>query len=185
MTRSILKSLILTLALVSVLPAMSAFAGEEPAAPTVDEQLAGLVAMCTASAEDRAARQAETSLFDRLGGEEKIHELTREIMRLHTVNPAIHHLVDDVDAKKVAYRVAQFMISGTGGPQVYEGPTLTESHVALKLTNADFLSAGGDVIQAMKNMEYGQEEIDEMVCIFVGLRPMVVIPDDVELSSSR
>jgi hemoglobin len=185
MIRPRMKSLLCSLTLVVAFSAGAAFAEEKPAAPTVDEQLAGLQAMCASASEAHTARQTETSLFDRLGGEKKIHELTREVMRLHSVNPAIHQFVDDVDAKKVAYRVAQFMISGTGGPQVYEGPTLTESHLEMKLTNADFLSAGGDVIQAMKNMEYGQEEIDEVICIFMHLRALVVIPEDAEISSSR
>ena len=70
------------------------------------------------------------------------------------------------------------MISGTGGPAVYKGPALSESHAHMKLTNADFLAAGGDVIQGMKNLGYGENEIDEMVCIFVGLRAQVVLPPD-------
>ena len=38
-----------------------------------------------------------------------------------------------------------------------------------QLTNADFLAAGGDVIQAMKNLGYGQNEIDEVICTGCGV----------------
>jgi len=79
----------------------------------------------------------------------------------------------------VSKRVADFMISGMGGPAVYKNrPTLPDSHRHMKLTNADFMAAGADVIQAMKNLEYGQNEIDEVVCALVGLRPMVVLGDE-------
>ncbi|MEJ2720597.1 MAG: hypothetical protein P8181_05585 [bacterium] len=88
-----------------------------------DEQIAGLDAMCAANADERAARHAETPLFERLGGEEGIHALTREIVRLHLQNPAIKYMFDDLDADKVAHRVALFMISGTGGPASYDGET--------------------------------------------------------------
>lgn len=45
----------------------------------------------------------------------------------------------------------------------------------MRLTNADFMAAAGDVIQAMKNLGHRQQEIDEVVCTLVALRPMVVL----------
>jgi hemoglobin len=145
------------------------------ATPNPDEQVVALEAQCAESAEERAARHAEETLFDRMGGEERIHALTREVVRLHLENDDIKHLFVGLDPEKVAHRVALFVISGTGGPAVYDGPELTESHAHMQLTNADFMAAGSDVMQAMKNLEYGQNEIDEMVCALVGLREHVVL----------
>lgn len=148
------------------------------ATPSVDEQVAGLEAMCAANAGARAARHKETPLFERLGGEEGIHALTKEITRLHIENESISYKFDDLDADKVANRVALFVIAGTGGPATaYDGPELKVSHADMGLTNADFMAAGGDVIQAMKNLKYGQDEIDEFVCILVSLRDQVVFED--------
>lgn len=147
------------------------------AEPTVDEQIAGLEAMCAANADARAARHAKMPLFERLGREEGIHALTREITRLHLENDSIEYMFKDLDADKVANHVALFMISGTGGPASYDGPELKVSHADMGLTNADFMAAGVDVIQAMKNLGYGQDEIDEMVCILVSLRDQVVLGD--------
>ncbi|UCG51773.1 MAG: group 1 truncated hemoglobin [Candidatus Latescibacterota bacterium] len=153
---------------------------EKVPAPDVDEQIAGLEAMCAANSEARSARHKETPLFERLGGEEGIHALTREIVRLHLENEAIDYMFKDLDADKVAHRVALFVISGTGGPAVYDGPELKVSHADMGLTNADFLTAGGDVIQAMKNLGYKQDEIDEVVCILVSLRGQVVLAEEGE-----
>lgn len=146
-----------------------------PAAPSPDQQVAELEASCAASAAERASRHARTPLFQRLGGEQGIHAMTREIVRLHLQNPPIRHLFEKLDPDAVAKRVAEFMISGTGGPQVYRGPDLPTSHRSMKLTNRDFLLAGGDVVQAMKNLKHGQEEIDEVVCTLVSLRAQVVL----------
>ena len=150
---------------------------EHPAAkPTADDQFKGLEKMCAASAEARTARQTEKTLYERLGKEKGINLLTKEIIRLHLQDDPIKHMFEGLDNDQVAKHVADFMISGLGGPQVYKDrPTLTESHVRLKLTNADFMAAGGDVMQAMKNLKYGQNEIDEMVCTLVGLQPLVVL----------
>jgi len=146
-----------------------------PAAPSPDQQVAELEASCAASSAERASRHARTPLYQRLRGEPGIHAITREVVRLHLQNPPIRHYFEKLDADAVAKRVAEFMISGTGGPQAYRGPDLTTSHRSMKLTNRDFVLAGGDVAQAMKNLKYGPEEIDEVVCILVSLRAQVVL----------
>ena len=150
-------------------------AAAPPAAPSPDQQVAGLEAACAASATERANRHAQTPLFQRLRGEQGIHAITREVVRLHLQNPPIRHYFEKLDPGVVAKRVAEFIVSGTGGPQVYQGPDLPTSHRSMKLTNHDFLLAGGDVAQAMKNLKYGPEEIDEVVCTLVSLRAQVVL----------
>ena len=94
---------------------------------------------------------------------------------MHLKNDAVKHFFDESDTTEVADRVAKFIISGTGGPTVYEGPDLTSSHAAMKLTNADFLAAGGDIVQAMQNLGHGQDEIDELICALVAMRDQVVL----------
>lgn len=146
-----------------------------PVTPSPDQQVAGLEASCAASATERASRHARTPLYQRLRGEQGIHAMTREIVRLHLQNPPIRHYFEKLDPDVVAKHVAEFIISGTGGAQVYQGPDLTTSHRSMKLSNGDFILAGGDIAQAMKNLEYGQEEIDEFVCTLVSLRAQVVL----------
>ena len=150
-------------------------AAAPPATPSPDQQVAELEASCAASATERASRHARTPLYERLGGEQGIHAITREVVRLHLQNPPIRHYFEKLDPDVVAKHVAEFMIGGTGGPQVYRGPDLTTSHRSMKLTNRDFVLAGGDVAQAMKNLKHGPEEIDEVVCTLVSLRAQVVL----------
>jgi hemoglobin len=155
-----------------------------PTPASADTQVLELEKMCEANADARAARHAATTLYERLGKDEGVHRLTREIVRLHLQNEQIGHMFADLDNDLVAERVAEFMISGMGGPAVYQDrPSLPDSHRRLELTNSDFVSAGGDVIQAMKNLEYGQDEIDEVVCALVGLRSMVVLADDTKAAA--
>lgn len=40
----------------------------------------------------------------------------------------------------------------------YTGRSLEVAYKYLKITNADFLSAGGDVQNVMKNLNYGENE---------------------------
>lgn len=161
-------------------PALAGDAGQA-AAPTVREQILALEKQCEENASAMAARKDETSLYERLGGEEGIHAITREIVRLHGQNEDLTRIMEGVDRDLLARRVAQFVISGTGGPDVYEGRDMVSAHAHLGITNADFLAAGHDVIQAMKNEGCTEGEIEEIVCILVSLRDRVVIESDRDL----
>jgi hemoglobin len=143
-------------------------------APTPAEQMAGLETMCADSHEARIHRQAENPLFIRLGEYDKVHELTTEIIRLHNINPDFTRFMADIDGEKLATDVADFLSTGTGGPDVYTGRDMASAHAHLELSTADFLSAGSDVTKAMHNMGYGDEEIQEVICILVSMKDLVV-----------
>jgi hemoglobin len=155
----------------AVLAVAAAHAGD---VASVAEQMAALQKMCSDTEAERAQRHAAEALYVRLGGYERIHELTREVVRLHNENEAIKHMFVHVDGEDLARKVADFVANGTGGPQAYSGRDLPSSHETLHLTDADFLSAGNDIVSAMQTKGYGQNEIDEVVCILVSLKDEVV-----------
>lgn len=164
-------------------PAPAARGEADP--PTPAEQVVELEAMCAAHGEAMAARHAETPLFERLGGEEKIHALLVEIVRLHDDNPALAEIMEGIDREKLIHGVSTFLVAATGGPPRYEGRSMHEAHAHLELTNADFMAAGKDVMKAMQNKGYGEAEIQEIVCALVSLRPQVVIESERELPASE
>lgn len=157
--------------MVVVLSAGLAAAGE---APTVDEQMAGVVQMCADSEAARVERQTAEALYFRLGEYDGIHGITTEIVRLHNINPDFVRFMGDIDGEKLAKDVADFVSTGTGGPKVYTGRDMPSAHAHLELSNADFLSAGNDVMAAMQNKGYGEAEIQEMICILVSMKDLVI-----------
>ncbi len=159
----------------------SATAGEDAKEPTTREQALGLEAMCAENADAIAARQTEKSLYERLGGEDKIHEFVVEIVRLHGINPVIKHTLEGVDEARLIHGVTKFLVAESGGPAEYKGRNMIDAHSHLELTNAEFLAAGGDVMQGMKNSGCGEAEIQEVVCVLVSLRDQVVIDADKEI----
>jgi len=142
--------------------------------PTVDEQVAGLVKMCADTESARVARQEAKPLYFRLGEYDKIHDLTEEIVRLHSINPAFERFWGHIDEERLVKNVSDFVSTGTGGPKVYTGRDMPSAHAHLELSQGDFLAAGGDVSQAMKNKGYGEEETQEFVCILVSMKDMVI-----------
>jgi hemoglobin len=166
------RSAVLLALLLVLTPAVVAASEDEP---SVAEQMQSLQQGCHDSAAAREKRHSETPLYQRLGGYDKILDLTREIVRLHNQNEAIRHLFSNVDGEALAESVADFMAAGTGGEQRYTGRDMPSAHAHLELTDADFLAAGGDIVKAMQDKAYGQEEIDEVVCILVSLKDQIVL----------
>jgi len=165
----VIKLLIVTIV---ILPTLVVAGSKE--APSTEAQMSSLEGMCEASAEARTGRHAATPLYERLGGYDRILELTTEIVRLHGENEQIVRTLEYVDRDALAKHVADFVAAGTGGSEKYTGRDMPSSHAHLELTDADFLAAGSDVVKAMQNLKYGQEEIDEIVCILVSLKDQVV-----------
>ena len=97
----------LGLAAVALLVTGTAVANDTP---TVAEQMAGLQQMCADTAQARAQRQAEEPLYDRLGGYEKINDLTREVVRLHTENDDIKHMFEFHRKERMEFNATLFRI---------------------------------------------------------------------------
>jgi hemoglobin len=168
------KSVGLLIAGVS-LALLSLSASAETAQPTDAEQVAGIQKMCTDASADMQKRQAEKSLYDRLGGEQKIQTLARKIIEAHQKNPKISPMFANIDKAKVVQHVTEFLVVGTGGKGSYTGKDMVSVHRSMNITNGDFLAAGGDVQGVMKEMEYGANEIQEIVCALTSFVPVVVV----------
>jgi hypothetical protein len=70
--------------------------------------------------------------------------------------------------------VSDFLVVGTGGAGKYNGKDMASAHKNYNITNADFLSAGGDVQAVMKELNYGANEVQEVICALVSFVPVVV-----------
>jgi hemoglobin len=156
-------------------PATAAVEESEAAAePTVDEMIAEMDAGCAEAAEAIAARQAESTLYERLGGREAIHGAITETVRLHRENETIVHLMEGVDDADLIEKVSDFVAQASGGDVAYEGRSMVETHASMGLTNEHFLAAGGDVQAALQTVGVGEGEIQEVMCMFASLRSEVV-----------
>jgi len=142
--------------------------------PTADEHAAELEAMCTGAADAMTARQAEKSLYDRVGGREGINAVVADTVARHLVNEKISHLMEGVDADHLIKQVTDFLVVGTGGEGEYTGRSMADAHAHMGLSNVEFLAAGNDLGESMKAAGWGENEIQEVLCAFVGLRGEVV-----------
>lgn len=159
------------------LAATTALAGKTAGAetqPTAGEQLAELKAMCEDAAGEIEQRQAERSLYERIGGREAIHALTDEIIRLHLENDEIKHIFDDVNTDQLSDQVTDFMVAGYGGEGEYTGRDMIQAHAHLGITDEHFLAGGMDIKQALKNLGHGEAVTQEVICSLMPFHEQVV-----------
>jgi len=143
---------------------------------TADELIKDFDGQCVAGTDARTRRQDKVSLFQRLGGEQKIRVLIDELLREHYKNDALYPLLKNYAPSTLADKLTPYVIERTGGPSVYQGIELPESHRNLHITNKMFVAGGRDLMEATKKLGYGPEETQDLMCFIFSLRSQVVFP---------
>ena len=146
----------------------------EQAPLSAKAQVAEIEAMCIKSADAMKQRQADKSLYLRLGSRNGIKELSTRLYAAHVANKQIGHMFEHVAREPFIERVTNFFVAHSGGEGTYQGRSMAQVHDQLGISYSDFLSAGGDVQTVMKGLGHGDEEIQEAVCFLVSFVPQVV-----------
>jgi hemoglobin len=111
---------------------------------------------------------------DRVSAPYAIQTVITDVIRLHRENPTIMHLMEGVDDEHLIVQVTDFISLGAGGDVEYHGKDMVTAHENLGLTDELFLSAGGDLQAAMEAAGVGENEIQEVMCMFGSLHGDVV-----------
>lgn len=141
---------------------------------SAETQIAQLETMCASRAQATTETGSPDSLFARLGGEARIHVITREMVRLHQQNPSLSGVLQKYNPDYLADILARYMITATGGPTRYQGPPLRETHAHLRLSDAQFLAGGTDFAAAMRNVGATEADIVDTSCLLGALRSQIV-----------
>lgn len=94
--------------------------------------LAGLIALSSPS------RAADDSLFQGLGGREGITRISNMAIDLSLEDPRTASTFADINVARVKRLLVDQICALSGGPCVYEGRSMKESHATTGLTNLHF-----------------------------------------------
>ena len=118
----------------------------------------------------------EATLYERLGGEEKILAVVTDIVALHHQNPTIKTRFDN--AKKSDLELIDLVVdlvcSGTGGPQEYKGMSMRDTHKGMNISEAEFVAVLDDILEAMTKHGIGEREKAEVLAIAYGMKGEIV-----------
>ena len=119
---------------------------------------------------------ANASLYDRLGGEERIRAIVIDLLALHHQNPAISTRYDN--AKKSDAEIVDLVVdllgSATGGPQEYKGMDMKTAHRGMNCSEAEFVAVLDDLLAALSKHGVGEFEKAEVLALNYALKDEIV-----------
>ena len=116
-----------------------------------------------------------SSLYERLGGTEGITKIAGDLVDIHLANPRIAPRYEKSDIAAVKNGAATFFISGTGGPDVYEGKDMLATHKGMNIDCDEFIAVLDDALEALQKNNIGQREQEEVLFIFYSMKSDIVL----------
>ncbi|QFU25225.1 group 1 truncated hemoglobin [Shewanella eurypsychrophilus] len=114
------------------------------------------------------------SLYERLGGEDKIARIAADIFDTHATNPTVASRYQDSDRERVIKVVTEFLCAGTGGPQDYTGKSMPEAHRCMNISETEYLAVIDDIMAALDKNEVGEQEKQELLMIAYSIKGEII-----------
>lgn len=114
------------------------------------------------------------SLFERLGGNEGITQLTSDLVDNHLANPLIATRFANGNIAALKTAAATFMIAGTGGEHVYKGKDMLAAHKGMNISATEFMAVLDDALSAMVKNDVHQREQEEILFILYSMKSNIL-----------
>jgi hemoglobin len=162
-----------------------------------DQQIAGTSEAKgkTGSAADSAVGKEERklTLFERLGGENGINAIVDDFTQRAMADPRVNWerkgvkrsgffgrnesivwTANEQNITALKQHFAQFLALATGGPAKYDGKEMAAAHSGMRITNAEFDAAIGDLKASLDKLQIATKEQKELLAVIESTRPQVV-----------
>jgi hemoglobin len=116
----------------------------------------------------------EASLYERLGGAEGITRIVSDEVDFHAANPRIAPRFADIDLDALKASATAFVVTGTGGPECYEGKDMVAAHKGMNIDADEFLAVLDDALEALQKNNVGQREQEEVLYVLYSMKNDVV-----------
>ena len=153
---------------------LAACTSAEKETVSAKDKVVAAAEMCAENAHAMQQRQAEKSLYLRMGERAGIERFSSTLYATHKANEKLDHIFGHVPEQPFVNNVTNFVVANSGGGGEYTGRSMPEVHKDMGITHADFLVAGDDIQIAMKAQGLGENEVQEMICFLVSLSPQVI-----------
>jgi hemoglobin len=110
------------------------------------------------------------SLYERLGGGERISAIINDAIDLHLKNPLIAPRFQKSDVAKLKRLGHEFFCAGAGGPECYSGREMRAAHAGMNISEQEYMTTMDDIVQAMVKHDVPQAERNEVVAILFSLK---------------
>ena len=142
------------LALVCGVPALAQTAtvpaAVSAAVPAASRPADGLIKMPTAPATGLGVTPGETSFYRELGGKAGVDAIVAEFVTIMLEDKRLNATFEGVDLDRLHAKLVEQFCAVSGGPCVYTGKSMAESHEDLKVNNAQFNASVENLQRAME-----------------------------------
>ena len=115
------------------------------------------------------------SLYERLGGSEGITQIASDALDNHLANPRIKARYENLNnLEAVRQGAANFFIEATGGPAVYEGKNMLETHRGMNIDATEFLAVVDDIFASLEKNNVAQPEQADVLFALYSLRREII-----------
>jgi hemoglobin len=119
------------------------------------------------------------SLYERLGGAGGIAALVDDIVEAHMENPLIKARFlpyrEQTDTlAKVKQHTCDFFGAGSGGPEVYSGRSMRDTHRGMNISDEEYAAVVDDIMGTLKKHKIDEETRREVKTIVDSLKGDIV-----------
>jgi len=115
----------------------------------------------------------KASLYDRLGGFDRISKIVNDLVDLHIANPLINTRFANSDAAALKQKATAFFCAGIGGTETYTGKDMVSAHRGMNISEQEFIAVIDDALAALDKNGVGAEERMEVLAILYSMKSQV------------
>lgn len=130
-----------------------------------------LLFVSAVSAEGDTAEESKASLYERLGGVYSIASVVDELIdRLEVndilnANPILDQARTKVPKAGIKFRLTAMICQAAGGPEVYHGRTMKDSHAHLNISSAEWAEMVRVFTQILNDFKVPEQEQKELFAL--------------------
>ena len=133
-----------------------------------------LATLLSASAQDGMMKK---SLYERLGGYNAIAAVVDDFVGRLVADKQFEHFFagHSTDSKKrIRQHIVDQLCAAAGGPCVYTGRTMKDSHMGLNISEADWDAAAKHLVASLDKFKVPEPEKKELLAFVTGLKGDIV-----------
>ena len=119
--------------------------------------------------------QEQATLYDELGGEFTIRKLVDEFYTRVLGDPDLSPVFEGKDINRLKRHQALFLSQALGGPKEYDGRSMFDAHKDFLISEQQFGSVAGHLVETLRGHEVGQEDIDTVIGAIAPLKTDIVM----------
>ena len=120
-----------------------------------------------------------TTLFQRLGGQDGIATIVDDIVAAHMENPVVGprfrpYAEDPARLEELKDHLRKFLAQGSGGPSRYEGRTMPDAHRGMNISVTEYMAAVDDIMGVLDKNGVEESARKDVLAITYQLKNEIV-----------